>query len=244
MWRAPSPNRRRSLSASMAARTRSRLSSGSPMPMNTMLVSRLPSADEAARGEADLVDDLGDLEVPPEPELPGGAERAAHGAAGLARDAQRVPLPRAGTRRVVHQHRFDQRAVGQPVERLLGETAVRLLPLGIGDGVEPERGLEVGAQAGGQRPDLVDRRDRPLPDRIGDLSGAVGGHRALRQPGRQCLRGHAGQAGPLRGRVGAHAAMLAQAVTGPARWRCPRSTVGHAGRRPTASAGHRPAGPR
>ena len=87
-------------------------------------------------------------------------------------------------------------------------------------------------------------RDRPLPDRVGDLAGAVRGLAALRQPGRERLRGQAGQAGPLRGRVGAHAAMLAQAVTGPARWRCPRSTAGHAGRRPTASAGRRPAGPR
>ena len=134
------------------------------MPMNTMLVSRLPSATRRREASRTWSDDLGHLEVPPEPELPGRAERAAHGAAGLARDAQRVPLPRAGTRRVVHQHRFDQRAVGQPVERLLGETAVRLLPLGIGDGVEPERGLEVGAQAGGQRPDLVDRA-RPTPSR-------------------------------------------------------------------------------
>ena len=51
---------------------------------------------EPARGEADLVDDLGDLEVAPEPELAGRAERAADRAAGLARDAQRVPLARAG----------------------------------------------------------------------------------------------------------------------------------------------------
>ena len=146
MCRAPSPNRRRSLSASMAASTRSRLSSGSPIPMNTMLVSRWPSAVEAPRREADLVDDLGDLEVAPEPELAGRAERAADGAAGLARDAQRVALARAGPRRVVHQHRFDERAVGQPVERLLGQAAVGFRELGLGDGVEAERGLELGAQ--------------------------------------------------------------------------------------------------
>ena len=48
--------------------------------------------NEAPRREADLVDDLGDLEVAPEPELAGGAERAADGAAGLARDAQGVAL--------------------------------------------------------------------------------------------------------------------------------------------------------
>ena len=48
---------------------------------------------------ADLVDDLGRLEVAAEAELAGRAERAADGAAGLARDAQGVPLalpPRAG----------------------------------------------------------------------------------------------------------------------------------------------------
>ena len=70
------------------------------MPMNTMFVSRLPSAARRRDGEADLVDDLGGLEVAPEPELAGRAERAADGAAGLARDAQRVRAratrPRAG----------------------------------------------------------------------------------------------------------------------------------------------------
>ena len=44
MWRAPSPNRWRSFSASIAASTLSRLRSGSPIPMNTMFVSRCPSA--------------------------------------------------------------------------------------------------------------------------------------------------------------------------------------------------------
>ena len=55
---------------------------------------------QAPRGVADLVDDLGGLEVPREAQLAGRAERAADRAAGLARDAQRVPLalaaPRAG----------------------------------------------------------------------------------------------------------------------------------------------------
>ena len=54
--------------------------------------------DEAARGETDLVDDLGDLEVAPEPEFAGRAERAADRTAGLARDAQRVPFARARPR--------------------------------------------------------------------------------------------------------------------------------------------------
>ena len=44
LCRAPSPNRRVSLSAAIDSSTRSRLRSGSPMPMNTMFVRRLPSA--------------------------------------------------------------------------------------------------------------------------------------------------------------------------------------------------------
>ena len=70
------------------------------MPMNTMLVTRCPSPARRLPPEARLVDDLGRLEVAPEAELAGGAERAADGAAGLARDAQRGALaprqPRAG----------------------------------------------------------------------------------------------------------------------------------------------------
>src|SRR5439155_2484590 len=57
-------------------------------------VRQAPAVDgERARGEADLVEDLGGLEVAPEAELAGRAERAADSAAGLARDAERVPLP-------------------------------------------------------------------------------------------------------------------------------------------------------
>ena len=103
-----------------------------------MLVSRCPAATRRRDGEPDLVDDLGHLEVAPEAELAGRAERAADRAAGLARDAQRMPLARTGPRRVVHQDQFDERAVGKPVERLLGQAAVRVLQLGIGDGVERE----------------------------------------------------------------------------------------------------------
>ena len=65
------------------------------MPMNTMLVRRSAVGGQAPGGVADLVDDLGDLEVAVEAELAGRAERAADGAAGLARDAQRVPLAAA-----------------------------------------------------------------------------------------------------------------------------------------------------
>ena len=96
----------------------------------------LPGRDQPARRDAHLVDDLGHLEVAPEAELAGRAERAADRAAGLARDAQRVALARSGPRRVVHQDRLDEGPVGQPMERLLGQPAIRLAHLGIGDGVE------------------------------------------------------------------------------------------------------------
>ena len=79
---------------------------------------------EPARRVADLVDDLGRLEVAPEAELAGRAERAADGAAGLARDAQRVAFALAPARRVVHEHRLDEHAVDEAVERLLGQAAV------------------------------------------------------------------------------------------------------------------------
>ena len=138
MCRAPRPKRCGSLSASTAARTRSRFSSGSPMPMNTMFVRRLPSGGQPAGGVADLVDDLGGLEVAPEAELARGTERAAHRAAGLARDAQRVPLARGAAGRVVHQDGLDELAVIESMEGLLGQPAVRDAKLGVVDRVEAE----------------------------------------------------------------------------------------------------------
>ena len=64
--------------------------------------------DQPAGRVPDLVDDLGGLEVASEPELARRAERAADGAADLARDAQGVPLPGSPPCRVVHQHGLDQ----------------------------------------------------------------------------------------------------------------------------------------
>ena len=67
------------------------------MPMNTTFVRWAPSSPAASRATRapDLVEDLGGLEVALEAELAGRAERAADRAAGLARDAQRVPRPLA-----------------------------------------------------------------------------------------------------------------------------------------------------
>ena len=179
-----------------------------------MFVSRLPSATRRREAKPDLVDDLGDLEVAPEPELAGRAERAADGAAGLARDAQRVPFARPGPRRVVHQHRFDERAVGEPVERLLGQPAVGVLHLGVGDGVEGEVGVERVAERGRQRQELVGRGRRAAPDRVGDLAGAVAGLAAGGDPRRECVGGEPGQAGPCVGGHGSDASAALPTIPG------------------------------
>ena len=121
------------------------------MPMYTTLVSRFPSAASTPGGVPDLVHDLGRLEVPLESQLPGGAERAADGTAGLRADAQRVPLARPAPGRVVHEHGLDEQAVGQATERL----SVRLLLASrisrVGRAIEAEGGPEVMAQGGRER---------------------------------------------------------------------------------------------
>ena len=139
MCRAPSPNRRRVVQC---------LDGGQhPVEVEQRLTHAhehdvrqpLPGRDQPARRRPHLVDDLGHLEVAPEAELAGRTERAADRAAGLARDAQRVTLARSGPGRVMHQDQFDEGTVSQPVERLLGQPAIRLAHLGIGDRVEAER---------------------------------------------------------------------------------------------------------
>ena len=79
----------------------------------------LVARQRAGAGD-DLLDDLGGGHVALEAALSGGAERAGHAAAGLARDAHRDPA------RVAHQHRLDQRAVEELPEGLAGGAAVGL----------------------------------------------------------------------------------------------------------------------
>ena len=217
----------------MAASTRSRLSSGSPMPMNTMFVRRRPSADQPARREADLVDDLGGLEVAPEAELAGRAERAADGAAGLARDAQRVPLARPGPRRVVHQHRFDERAVGEAVERLLGQAAVgRRAPRCRRRCRSGRRRRAPSRRPAGQRRGSSAAPSRPPPSHTAsrDLAGAVRRLAALDEPRGERRRG-SGRRAPGRV-VGGHGADASAAARRPTIPRRDRGTK----RRPTPSA--------
>ena len=85
---------------------------------------------EAARGMADLVDDLGGLEVAPEAQLAGRAERAADRATGLAR-CTACGARGAAAGRVVHEDRLDERPSDEPVERLLGQAAVGEPELGV-----------------------------------------------------------------------------------------------------------------
>ena len=94
---------------------------------------------------ADLVDDLSSLEVAAKAEFAGGAERAANGTAGLARDAECVPLAVQGpapavisARRIVHHHRFHERPTREPVEGLLRQATVRNGDLVRLDRVDPE----------------------------------------------------------------------------------------------------------
>jgi len=71
---------------------------------------------EPASGMADLVHDLRHVEVALEAQLARGAERAADGTAGLAADAERVPLASLAPGRIVHEHALDEAPVRQPVE--------------------------------------------------------------------------------------------------------------------------------
>ncbi len=133
---------------------------------------------QAPGGMANLIDDLGRFQVAAEAQLSGGAERAADRAAGLAGDAQRVSLavkrpsrPGIATRRIVHQHRFDERAVEQEVERLLSVTAVGDLDFVLDDRVDAERLVDPSLQRGGQRLQLAGSGGVLAPHGIADLLG-------------------------------------------------------------------------
>ena len=106
-----------------------------------------------------LVDDLPRRELAGEPRLPGGAERAVHGASGLRRDADGRALSHPSPRRVAHEDRFHPLPVVQLVNRLgrepgiCGEDVARL------DGAEPKRGGQGGAHGDreiGQRLEAAD----------------------------------------------------------------------------------------
>ncbi len=124
MWRAPRPNRARVVERLDGRQHPVEVEQRLAHPHEHDVRQPLAVRRQPAGRVADLVDDLGGREVAREPELARRAERAADRAAGLARDAQRVPLAAGATRRVMHQDRFDERAVVELVERLLGQAAV------------------------------------------------------------------------------------------------------------------------
>ena len=98
-----------------ASPSASRLSSGSPIPMKTRLVTRAPR-QLAARG-LPLVDDLRPVQAAGQAELARAAEDAAEGAAGLGRKALGQTLP------VGHQHRLARGAVGKRSSSLIVPSA-------------------------------------------------------------------------------------------------------------------------
>jgi hypothetical protein len=138
----------------------------------------LPCGEAAGRA-ADLVDDLGRVEVPREAQLPGGAERAADGAAGLARDAQRVPLAASRRGRVVHQHRLDRHAVPQSMKRLFRSPAISQDQVVVDDRVPAERLVHRLAQRRRERRDVGRRAGLGSPDRVLDLASAESRFAAL-----------------------------------------------------------------
>ena len=66
------------------------------------------AVDQRAGRRDDLLDDLGGRQVAGQARLAGGAERAVHAAAGLARHADGDPVG------VAHQHALDEGAVEEP----------------------------------------------------------------------------------------------------------------------------------
>ena len=248
MCRAPSPNRARVVErldrGQHAVEVEQRLAHAHEHDVRQPLA----VGGEPPRGVADLVDDLG---------RPRG--RARSPSSPVAQNGQPTAQPawlemhsvcrsrEPGRGRVVHQHRLDERAVVEPVERLLGQAAVGRPELGVGDGVEAERGLE--RRRGGPPAASASRRSSATvaaPHGVGDLAGAVGGLAALGQPRARASSGVRPDR-PGRGRSGwSRRSMLAHAGSRSAGHDGAADDPGPAAQelRPTASACRRPAGPR
>ncbi len=174
-------------------------------------------------------------QVPPQPELPGGAERAAHGAARLARDAEGGALATRPARRVAHEHRFDDATVVERVQRLVREPRIRRSALAPDEGVESVGLVERVAQRARERVDVAERGGAPGPDMVGQLARPEGGLSPLGEPGKQLLRRRAGDARPRVARSLGREGRAAAARRG-RRPRCPAS-----GARQSARGGrHRP----
>ena len=151
---------------------------------------------QAARHGAHLVDDLRGLEISAEAELAGGTERAAHGAARLAGDAHRVSLALTGPGRIVHEHRLDEGTVGQAVQGLFGQAAIRHAQLGLGQSVEPEGRIQLRAQVCGQGEHIRSAGGMACPQCLRHLARPVGRFLSGGEPVDQGVGREAGQARP------------------------------------------------
>ena len=235
-----------SLSASTAASTRSRLRSGSPIPMNTMFVRRRPSAASrrAAWRTWSTISAVSRSRVKPSSPVAQNGQPTAQPAWLEMHSVCRSRLPVAG--RVVHQHRLDERAVGEPVERLLGQPAVGDAELGVGDRVEaevaPPSALAQSRRQGRDRRGVG--RSAAVPDRVGDLPGAIGRLAAGRDPRRELVAA-SGRRCPGRSSVVTMAMLAQRGSSRPARPCCRRSAGRPRDERgPRHRACRRPAGPR
>ena len=162
-----------------------------------------PRRGQTPRGVANLIDDLRGLEIPAEAKLTGGAEGAAHGAAGLTGDAERMPLTvqrpagaRIPARRVVHQNGLHERPAGEAVECLLGQTTVGDRDLVLFDRVDPEGRGDGFLKGRGQAAQLGRGGGVVTPDRISYLLGPKCRLTDPLQPLIQRADGEATEAGP------------------------------------------------
>ena len=147
----------RSLSVSAAAASRTRLGVEQRLAHahEDDIGQPLAETSQPLPPEADLVDDLGNLEVALEAELAGGAERTADGTPGLAGDADRRSRPAATASRVTHQHGLDQTAIVEPMKGLVGQAVIGRLDIGLGKGAYSEVGGQFGPQSLRQRVQFV-----------------------------------------------------------------------------------------
>ncbi len=111
--------------------------------------------------------DLAGAEVVLQPHLPGGAERAAHRAARLRRDAHRHPV------RVPHQYGLDDVRPAEPKQRLAGGTAVGC---SLGQDLDTERQLS----------------RQTFTERPGDVGHVLVGNRAFPELAPDLLRPECG----------------------------------------------------
>src|SRR5439155_16659471 len=180
---------------------------------------RLPHAHEDDVGErrrgreidpgTHLADDLGGAQVADEPHARRRAEAAAHGAAGLARDAEREAVPGAvGAVDLRDQHALDRRrresALARQVEEELPRPVGRLGDERRRDAMDAEFRREPRAERARETRHLVEGRGALAVQPRQDLAGPVAGLTDPRTPSLEAraievldvLARHGGQLGP------------------------------------------------